>query len=174
MSDSEIFEMDQTETPTPKPKRKLTEAQLAGLAKGREKMKAKRDGLKTKEEPAPKEEPKEKPKTKAQLKKEEAINKQGEKQHVKQTKETIAEKRAAQRKANARKKVEENATKAKQDKLVDDFEELKYGILSNLKCLEAYSLCESKLESIDRQTILDRDMLKARLISIQDDLKANN
>ena len=172
MSDSEIFEMDQTEQPTPKPKRKLTEAQLAGLAKGRAKMQAKRDGLKPKEEP--KEEPKEKPKTKAQLKKEQSINKIGEKLHVKQTKETIAEKRAAQRKANARKKVEENATKAKQDKLVDDFEELKYGILSNLKCLEAYSLCESKLDTIDRQTILDRDMLKARLIAIQDDLKANN
>ena len=172
MSDNEIFEMDQTETPTPKPKRKLTEAQLAGLAKGRAKMQEKRDGLKPKEDPV--EKPKEKPKTKAQIKKEEAINKHGEKQHVKQTKETVAEKRAAQRKANARKKVEDNATKAKQDKLIDDFEELKYGILSNLKCLDAYSLCESKLETIDRQTILDRDKLKTKLIAIQDDLKQIN
>jgi len=162
MSDieNEIFEIEDK----PKPKRKLTEAQLAGLAKGRAKMAEKR---------AAKEKPAEKPKTKAQIKKEEAINKAGEKQHVAQTKQTAAEKRAVQRKANARKKVEENARKKAEDKAVDQFEDLKYNILSKLECVEAYSLCESKLESIDRQTILDKEKLKSRLLAIQDELKTH-
>jgi membrane protein involved in colicin uptake len=152
---TQLKEYNEEEVFDKKPKKKkrtLTERQQKALAEGRAKIKAKR--LAKQEE-----EMKKKLEAEAKdTKKEEKVlieKAENEKQEQKRTRKA---KLTAQEKAKARIKEKTNKRKSEEDKLVDEFEELKY------KCLESCDTEEEfdKLDSVLSSYIKRSDILKGK------------
>lgn len=157
----EIFEKNDgdVEIVKPKPKRKLTEKQLANLAKGRAKMAEKRKAKA------------------AELKKAEKEKKAIVKEEKKAVKEIKKEKTAAKKKRNQLLKEQEKEEahfKALKEKELEDvrnskisnFQQLRTRYLTACKSTADYSKLKAHLDSIDEDTVLDETKLKATLLDM--------
>jgi len=157
----EIFDKNEEEVEVvkPKPKRKLTEKQLANLAKGRAKMAEKRKAKN------------------AELKKSEKEKKIIVKEEKKAVKEIKKEKTEAKKKRNKLLKEQEKeeahfkALKEKEieelrNKQLSDFQQLRTRYLTACKTTEDYTKLKAHLDSIDEDTVLDRNKLKATLLDM--------
>ena len=157
----EIFEKNDgdVEVVKPKPKRKLTEKQLANLAKGRAKMAEKRK------------------QKNAELKKAEKEKKVIVKEEKKAVKEIKKEKTEAKKKRNKLLKEQEKEEahfKALKEKEMEDiknsklsnFQQLRTRYLTACKSTADYTKLKAHLDSIDEDTVLDETKLKATLLDM--------
>lgn len=146
----EIFIKDTAE-PTKKPKRKLTEKQLENLAKGRAKMKLKREALK-------------KNKDVKEVKKVVKSNKESaktEKEHNKIKRKTIKEKRKTMKQINKEKELAHLAKLQKQDNTENNVSKYRAECLSKAKNVTEYREIESVLDGITPDILHNEDKLKA-------------
>jgi len=151
--DEEIFEKE-VDKVVKKPKRKLTEAQLANLAKGRAKMAEKRRLAKEAKE-----------KAKAEGKEEV----KGEKEHIKTKKTNVKAKRKTLKEINKEKeqsilaKLEKQEAEktAKRQTREDLFHSLKVKCLEQAKTVNEYQEIKVALDGIDEDTLHDDNKLKA-------------
>lgn len=161
----EIFVKDES-APEPeivkKPKRKLTEKQLANLAKGRAKMAEKRrlknQGLKEKKEEE----------------KEKKIIVKEEKKAVKEIKK---EKKEAKKKKNRLlleqereelyfQELKERELEQLQNDKISNFQQIRTRYLTACKTTEEFSQLKAHLDSIDEETVLDDNKLKETLLKM--------
>ena len=151
--DEEIFEKE-VEAVVKKPKRKLTEAQLANLAKGRAKMAEKRRLAKE---------------AKAKVKAEGKEEVKGEKEHIKVKKTNVKAKRKTLKEIN---KDKENSILAKLEKQEaekstkrqtreDLFHSLKVKCLEKATSVSEYQEIKNALDGIDEDTLHCDTKLKA-------------
>ena len=143
MNSEKIFIKEDEEKPIKK-KRVLTEKQLEGLRKGREKVALKRQQIKEKK-----------------------INKDGENLQIKEKKTQLKDKKVNQKKQHALNKVIQNASNKKK---LNDFEDKKYEIMSNLDNENSFNIIEEKLKDIPKDIILDHSKLIPYLTSIAKEL----
>tara|TARA_R110000796_G_scaffold66664_3_gene153221 strand:- start:524 stop:1039 length:516 start_codon:yes stop_codon:yes gene_type:complete len=131
-----------------KPKRKLTEKQLSNLAKGRERMKIKREEAKKKKE------------------KKDVI--QGEKEHIKIKTENIKKKRKTMKEITEKKEQsileklqqKEKKTNKKQQSLENLFHKLKVDCLSQAKSVREYTEIKESLDGVTGEILMDDVKLK--------------
>ncbi len=152
MTKEEIFNKPQQDTTeyevVKKPKRKLTEKQLANLAKGRERMKIKREEAKKKKE------------------KKEVI--QGEKEHIKIKTENLKKKRKTMKEIAEKKeksileKLQQKEKKQgkKQQSLENLFHRLKVDCLSQAKSVREYTEIKESLDGVTGEILMDDVKLK--------------
>tara|TARA_A100000171_G_scaffold47086_1_gene52657 strand:+ start:282 stop:923 length:642 start_codon:yes stop_codon:yes gene_type:complete len=168
----EIFDKDDDKPDSPepekpkKPKRKLTEKQLANLAKGRAKMAEKRRlknaGLKEEKEKKKKEE-----KQKKEIVKE-------EKKAVKDIKKEKKEQKAIRNrllKEQAREEEYFKELKAREieelkNNQLSEFQQLRTRYLLNCKTSKEYAELKEHLDTIDEETVLDRTKLRGALLNM--------
>tara|TARA_R110002096_G_C14498796_1_gene715211 strand:+ start:362 stop:898 length:537 start_codon:yes stop_codon:yes gene_type:complete len=157
MDKEDIFKKAETEeTVVKKPRRKLTEKQLANLAKGRERMKLKREEAKKNKDVLQVE----------KKKKKEVI--QGEKEHIKLTKENLKKKRKTIKEISQKKEMaileklqqKEKKENKKKQSLEDLFHKLKVDCLSQAKSVREYTDIKESLEGIDGDILMDDTKLK--------------
>ena len=161
MSDSELFDNIEIK-PVVKKKRVLTQKQLDNLAKGRSKMKAKREALKKEQD------------QKGLLKK--------EKKAVKEN-TTIKKQNKVKKKQNKklneeamthREKLILNKQKKQQADKLSKFDDLKSKWLCKTETLEDYDLVKEELESIPEEDILDDGKLQSSLLDIMKKYKGED
>jgi len=161
MSDKELFDNIEIKI-EPKKKRKLTEKQLENLAKGRAKMKEKREALKKEQE------------RKGLLK--------NEKKAVKQNKE-IKKQNKIKKKQNKKlneealshreKLLQQKQRKEQADKL-SKFDDLKSKWLCKTESIEDYDLVKEELDNIPDEDILDDNKLESSLLDIMKKYKGED
>ncbi len=158
MSDreEEIF-VKEVEKTIKKPKRKLTEKQLENLAKGREKMRLKREEAKKKGE----------------IKMVKASDK-GAKEQQKETKKKHKEKRRTLKEINkekeeqllARLEKEEAETNNKKQIREDLFQTLKLKCLEKASSVKDYNEIKQALDGIDNETLHNDEKLKTYALKV--------
>ena len=150
----EIFIKDTPETveEPKKPKRKLTEKQLANLAKGREKMKLKREEAKKNKDL--------KIKVK-ETKKSNVESSKTEKEHNKIKRKNIKEKRKTMKQINKEKELAHLAKLEKQEHKENNVSKYRADCLSKAKNVTEYREIESVLDGITPDILHNEDKLKA-------------
>ena len=163
MSD-EIFEKADNPPPVEKkPKKKVSQATLDALARGREKMRLKREADK---------------KAKAEGKEVKKVTKENEKIDNKGAKQDIKQKRT-QRKTQGQLKKEQEALEAVMDRertrerlaRIERYQIAKCKMLERCASVKVYNELNSVLEQIDEDTICDDDRLAERLMSVKTSLE---
>lgn len=150
-----------------KPKRKLTEKQLANLAKGRAKMAEKR---RLKNQGLSKEEIK-------KNKEDEKLKKVVVKEEKKAVKDIKKEKKEAKKKKNRLlleqereefyfQELKERELEQLQNKKISNFQQIRTRYLTACKTTEEFSQLKAHLDSIDEETVLDDTKLKETLLKM--------
>lgn len=156
----EIFiKDDSTEEPeiVKKPKRKLTEKQLANLAKGRAKMAEKRRlAREGNGKPTQKQIVKEEKKAVKEIKKE-------KKEAKKKKNKLLAEQ---EREELYFQELKERELEQLQDKKLSNFQQIRTRYLTACKTTEEFSTLKAHLDSIDEETVLDDNKLKETLLKM--------
>ncbi len=151
MPTEEIFDKEIDKVVEKKPKRKLTEKQLENLAKGREKMRLKREADK--------------------LKKEKGIIKEadkGAKQDQKEQKKALKSKRKTMKEINMEKQKaildklekEEKKKSSKREEREALYHTLKLKCLEQAKSVKEYTEIQTALDGIDEDILHDDEKLK--------------
>ena len=151
MPDEDIFDKEIDKVVEKKPKRKLTEKQLENLAKGREKMRLKREAEKKK--------------------KEQGIIKEsdkGAKQDQKEAKKNLKTKRKTMKEINIEKQKaileklekEEKKKSAKREQREALYHTLKLKCLEQAKSVKEYTEIQTALDGIDEDILHDDEKLK--------------
>lgn len=150
------------EEPT-KPKRKLTEKQIANLAKGRQRMKEKREKAKKEKEEAMKLKKEEKQIIKEAkiIKKQQKEDKKGKLRYADRQKAHLMNLKK-ERDMRLRAEAEAREAKIRQDK-IDEFEEKKSELLMKTTSYEQYEIAEEELNNIDEDTICDQLKLQTTI-----------
>lgn len=158
--EEEIFNKE-VEAVVKKPKRKLTEKQLANLAKGRERMKLKREeAKKNKEEKAQKKQIKESDKVaKVQQKKKKVDFKE-----KRRTLKEINEEKEQQILQRLQKQEEDK--KQKKSARMDLFTSLKVKCLNKAQNVNEYNEIKEALDGIDEETLHNDDKLKKYALNV--------
>lgn len=144
-STEDIFIKPTTEEPKAKPKRKLTEKQLAGLAKGREKMKLKREEAK-------------------KLKETKTADKQTSKalkEHNTIKKKAHKEKKKTMKQINKDKEIAHLEKLKKRESKEDRVSTLRANCLSKAKTTAEYREIEGVLDGITQDILHDDEKLKS-------------
>lgn len=166
MDKEEIFNKPEKEV-VKKAKRKLTEKQLANLAKGRERMKLKREEAKKNKDVLQVEKKKKKEVIQVEKQKKKEVI-QGEKEHIKLTKENLKKKRKTIKEISQKKEMaileklqqKEKRENKKKQSLEDLFHKLKVDCLSQAKSVREYTDIKESLEGIDGDILMDDSKLK--------------
>jgi hypothetical protein len=145
MADEEIFDKGE---PAPKPKRKLTEKQLAALAKGRAKMEEKR-----------------------KMKLDKQAVKEGTEKKKEQRK--VKKERKLEQEALERIKVRERARKEEEakGKKLKEWEEKRLSVLEKTQTEEQFMKLKSVLDTLDEEDILDDNKLISKLTQAKEELE---
>ncbi len=161
MSDTELFDNVEVKKVVKK-KRVLTQKQLDNLAKGRAKMKEKREALKKEQD------------KKGLLKKEKKAVKENttiKKQNKIKKKQ---EKKDQDEAMTHRQKLLLNKQKKQQAEKLSKFDDLKSKWLCKTETIEDYDLVKEELDSIPEEDILDDDKLETSLLSIMQKYKGED
>ena len=143
MADEEIFDKGQE---TPKPKRKLTEKQLAALARGRAKQAEKR-----------------------RLKLDKEAVKESTEQRKAQRK--VKKERALEQETLEKIKVRERARKEEEarGKKLSEWEQKRLGILDKCQTEKQFMKMREVLDTIDEDDVLDNDKLITKLMKAKEE-----
>ncbi len=161
MSDTKLFDNVEVKKVVKK-KRVLTQKQLDNLAKGRAKMKEKREALKKEQD------------KKGLLKKEKKAVKENttiKKQNKIKKKQ---EKKDQDEAMTHRQKLLLNKQKKQQAEKLSKFDDLKSKWLCKTETIEDYDLVKEELDSIPEEDILDDDKLETSLLSIMQKYKGED
>jgi len=136
----EVEEIFVKELPTKSNRKPLSEAQLEGLRKGREKMKARR---------------------RAKMKEELAKELEREKEEQTEAKQAKREKMPSKL-LSIRKKLLERESTAKKEKM-SKFNSLKYQVLESMTSVKEFDRLSDLLDEIDEEDVYDDEVLKTKL-----------
>ncbi len=161
MSDTELFDNVEVKKVVKK-KRVLTQKQLDNLAKGRAKMKEKREALKKEQD------------KKGLLKKEKKAVKENTTIKKQKKIKKKQEKKDQDEAMTHRQKLLLNKQKKQQAEKLSKFDDLKSKWLCKTETIEDYDLVKEELDSIPEEDILDDDKLETSLLSIMQKYKGED
>lgn len=146
-----------------KPKKQVSQATLDALARGREKMRAKREA-----EKKAKAEKKEEIKA---IKENEKVDNKGAKENIKQAKTQRKKTEQLKKEQKALEMVQERERQAERLKKIQRFQDAKCRVLEKCASVKVYNELNTCLENIDEDTICDDEKLQSKILMMKESLE---